>query len=590
MTSTNGARVTIIAEMANAHDGSVESARSIIEAAAEAGADAINFQRFSTEELLTGDHPNWDEMEQLTFLDSDWEGLVKLAHDLGLTVISEPFGRSSAEAMASLGTDLFQIHASDLSNAPLLRFVASFGKAVYLCVGGANLLEVSDALTTLREHGAGDVAIIHGFQGFPTAQEDTNLRRLAALQHEFGCPVGIADHVDAESPMAHITPLLGVMAGATMIEKHLTLDRSLKGTDYVASLNPREFETMVKRVRDTELIAGSAEFRPGAAELRYRKRMKKAIVASRPLTIGTSLDENAVEYKRAPDAPETLDWQLVHGRRIIQSLQPGQAITLAHVELKVLICVSVRAWSKRLPKKALLKVKGEATLSLLLRRLKMARAPQGVVVCTTVHPNDDAIADIASQQEVPVFRGSELDVMGRTMNAAEQAQADIVVRVTGDNVLTDPDYLDKTVVYLREGNLDYVITEGLPDGLGCSVVTTATLRRACALAEDLDQSEYMTWYLDQPAFFKTGIFRPETSHRRPEFRFTLDFEEDFTILTEVAANLNASEATTGDLIAFLDKRPDLQALADRVKPMDRTTDEMREKLAIRLRLPRNQDR
>ena len=232
--------VEIIAEIANAHGGSWEVAGALVDAAAQAKANGVKFQRFTADELVVPSHPKHDHFRTLEFSETQWASLVERARAAGLRVWSDVFGERSARAMQALGVDGFKIHASDIANLPLLRVVTSCRRPVLLGCGGARLIEIREAIEALGRHGCPRVIPMHGFQAFPTSLHETHLARLAYLREQLGIPIGLSDHVDGGSEWAGLVPLLAVMLGVPVIEKHLTLDRAARGIDHHSALEPHE--------------------------------------------------------------------------------------------------------------------------------------------------------------------------------------------------------------------------------------------------------------------------------------------------------------------------------------------------------------
>jgi len=293
----------IIAEMANAHEGDFENAKLIVAAAAAGGADAIKFQVFSAEELAVPDFSHFDVYRKLEMRDDQWSELVALAKEKGLKVYADVFGFAGAELMNRLGVDGFMIHAADIQNAPLLKVVGKYHKHTILSTAGSNRAEVKEALAILEAAGAPLVLLMHGFQGYPTAMIDANLRRVRSLQLEFGRAVGFANHLDGGAPEAPSMAAWAMAAGADAVEVHLTLDRSKKGLDHFSSLDPAPFAEMVRLLRAAELAMGSPVLELSTPELTYRQGHGKVLISTRDIEVGDVLREEDLSYSRINNAP-----------------------------------------------------------------------------------------------------------------------------------------------------------------------------------------------------------------------------------------------------------------------------------------------
>jgi N,N'-diacetyllegionaminate synthase len=556
----------VIAEMANAHEGSIETARAIVEAAAGAGVHAIKFQKFTADELLVPYHPRHGHFKGLEMPDSAWSDLVGLARAKGLYVLADVFGGESARLMRRLDIDGYKIHSSDTIHLELITEVASYGRPVFLSCGGSRQLEILEAVQAIRRAGNEQIVLLHGFQNYPTRLEDTQLNRIRTLAEEFGLPVGYADHVAGDSQWAMLLPVMAVGSGARVIEKHLTLDRSRKGLDYFSSVEPPELARLVELLRDAgKSLGGPYELSSG--ELHYLQDVKKLMVASHDLPAGTRMEPAMVTYKRVPSAAHPLKYADVAGRTLQVPRKADGPLSLDQFGLKTVALIAVRMHSTRLPRKALLPLAGRPAIEHLIERVKRAKAPSAVVLCTSTHPDDVVLVEVAEKMGIKWFRGSEDDVMLRFLDAASREAADLVVRITGDDLLIDPDFLDRTVAYHLEKNADYTSCSGLPKGMETEVVSVSALKKAHELAEDPSFSEYMTHYLRRPDIFRVSDMPVEERYRR-SFRLTLDMEEDYRLLQMLFDHLYrpGKVMTTEEIIEFLDSRQDLAAINAGVRP------------------------
>ncbi len=236
-----GEPVFVLAEVASAHQGEPEQVSKLALAAKEAGADGVKFQLFRSEELLAPTDPKMEVFRQIELPIAEWEKRLDEAGALGVPVLADVFDRTSLELGERRGVDAYKVHSTDMENPEFIREVAATGKPLLLSTGGCGLGDVEAALEIARTEGNEQVILLHGVQNFPTRVEDSHLRFIATLKATFGHPVGFLDHVDGGSPMARTLPALAVAFGADLIEKHMTLDRGLKGFDYESSFEPSDF-------------------------------------------------------------------------------------------------------------------------------------------------------------------------------------------------------------------------------------------------------------------------------------------------------------------------------------------------------------
>jgi N,N'-diacetyllegionaminate synthase len=265
---TTQRRVTVIAEIGENHLGDLDRAREMVVAAARAGADVVKFQSYRGEDVAPDDEER-EWFEQVALSDAAHAELLELAHGEGVEFLSAPFTLERARFLVEeLGLAAVKVASSEMLNEPLLDYLDGRVQTVYLSTGLADLAEVERAVARL-EH-VPDVAILHCVTQYPLPDEDANLRAVQTLTRAFPTRrVGYSDHT-----IGTLAALLAVALGATVIEKHFTLDRSLPGTDHVLSVTPPELEQLVRDIRTSEALLGSPEKRPTEAELTIRDAVR----------------------------------------------------------------------------------------------------------------------------------------------------------------------------------------------------------------------------------------------------------------------------------------------------------------------------
>ncbi|SEK59448.1 N-acetylneuraminate synthase [Ectothiorhodospira marina] len=316
---------TIIAEAGVNHNGDLELAKQLIDAAAEAGADLVKFQTFSAERLVTQSAPKADYQTRTTEksesqftmlrqleLDDEMHGAL-MAHcqERGIGFFSTGFDIPSLDYLASLGAERFKVPSGEITNLPYLRHIGSFSKPVILSTGMATLGEIEDALEALESAGTPRerITVLHCNTEYPTPMADVNLRAITRIRDAFGVAVGYSDH----TPGIEV-PIAAVARGATVIEKHLTLDRTLPGPDHKASLEPGEFTAMVRAIRNIEQALGDGIKRPSPSEMGNRPIARKSLVASGPIRTGEPFTPNNVTAKRPGTGISPMRWDEVIGR------------------------------------------------------------------------------------------------------------------------------------------------------------------------------------------------------------------------------------------------------------------------------------
>lgn len=324
-----GGRTYVIAEMACSHEGDPSLARRIIDAAREAGADAIQFQIWAREDVVVPHHPDWELIGKLEIPREDWSALAAYARARhpAMHIIACIYDLNDLEFCETIGVDAYKIHAADLSNPYLIQGVARTRKRVELSVGGSTLDEIQAAVEWVKDRGAA-VWLMYGKQNFPTRPEAAHLAYMKALKALFELPVGYQDHSDADTDAAFWLPAAALGIGVEALEKHITHDRSLEGADHQAALNPDEFSRFIAMVREIDRAMGESGPQPlSEDDLRYRRYSKKSIVARHNLAPGTRLGLDDLAFMRAdalglaPSAAPTLV-----GRTTRQAIRAHQLV------------------------------------------------------------------------------------------------------------------------------------------------------------------------------------------------------------------------------------------------------------------------
>ncbi|MBI3932545.1 MAG: N-acetylneuraminate synthase family protein [Acidobacteria bacterium] len=317
----------VLAEVASAHGGSADVALRMLEAAFQMGADGIKFQLFRADALVVRRHPSRKEFEQIELTEKEWRKVLKAARASGLAVLAECFDRPSLDLAAEHDVDAYKVHTTDMENPEFIRAVGAVGRPVLFATGGVAEEAAKDALDLV---GKCPVALLHGFQTFPTPIEEIRFRDLARWKERYRVPVGFLDHTDGGSAFALVAPALAVAYGADLVEKHFTLDRSEKGYDYQSSLNPEEFYRMVELLRQAERARGDGA--PGESDgaKRYHRMMARSIVAGGLIPRGEVLTAEMLAYKRTDARFDAgfppREAHRVIGRRATRPIQADETI------------------------------------------------------------------------------------------------------------------------------------------------------------------------------------------------------------------------------------------------------------------------
>lgn len=333
----------IIAEIGSNHDGSLERAKELIKAAKGAGADAVKFQSFtakglfnplrplegSTPENILGWelHPAYKVIEALT-LPEEWHGELKdFAHEEGIIFLSAPFEEGRAVLLNELGMEAFKIASGDITNIPFLEFVASFKKPMILSTGASYLGEVETAIEAITQAGNVDIALLHCVSLYPPDFSEVNLRAMATMANAFNLPVGISDH----TPGA-IVPLGAVALGASIIEKHITFDNSLKGPDHPYAMTVEGFADMVAQVRKLEAVLGDGVKRPSKNEVGERVGARRSVYAAVDIKAGAIITSEMLKAVRHAYGIEPVKMECLVGGTVKRDIMADSLISWDDIE------------------------------------------------------------------------------------------------------------------------------------------------------------------------------------------------------------------------------------------------------------------
>ena len=334
---------TIIAEAGVNHNGSLELAKQLVDKAVDAGADYIKFQTFKTEKLVTKSakqaeyqQRNIGSQEDSQFLmlkklelsPEDHRILIDYCNKMGIKFFSTAFDFDSMDYLHSLKLDLWKIPSGEITNYPYLKKIASYHQPVILSTGMSTMEDIEACLKVLTDNGLtkDQITILHCNTEYPTPFEDVNLRAMQTIKERFGTQVGYSDHTKGIE-----VPIAAVALGATVIEKHFTLDRNMPGPDHKASLELDELKAMVSAIRNIEKALGSAEKKISDSERKNIAIARKSIVAATDIKKGEILTEENITVKRPGTGISPMRWEEVLGTKAVRDFQEDEII---EVEVK----------------------------------------------------------------------------------------------------------------------------------------------------------------------------------------------------------------------------------------------------------------
>jgi N,N'-diacetyllegionaminate synthase len=331
-------RIRIIAEAGVNHNGSLDRALAMVDAAAAAGADCVKFQSFDPAALVTAYAEKADyqdrqtgagsQMEMLSALrlgEAEHVALLARCKEAGIQFLSSAFDVESVEMLGRLGVREFKLSSGEITDLPVLRAIAKHAQSVLLSTGMATMGEIEAALGVLEAAGLARsrVTLLHCTTEYPAPPNEINLRAMAEMDEVFGLPVGYSDHSEGIA-----VSIAAAVMGAVVIEKHFTLDRSLPGPDHAASIEPSELAELVSAVRVVELALGTRHKRPTPSELRNATAVRKSIVAARTIEAGELLTAENLAAKRPGTGLSPMTWDAVVGTTAKRRFEGDEMIEL----------------------------------------------------------------------------------------------------------------------------------------------------------------------------------------------------------------------------------------------------------------------
>jgi N-acetylneuraminate synthase/N,N'-diacetyllegionaminate synthase len=332
-------KVYIIAEAGVNHNGHLDLALQLCDAAKEAGVDAVKFQTWKTEKIVgkntakadyqsintnDAEESQFDMLKKLELSYDSFKKIQAYCKKIGIDFLSTPDEEDSLNFLTNeLNMPIVKIGSGDVTNVSYLRKIAKTKLPVILSTGMSDLAQVASAYKTLVEAGATDITLLHCTTNYPCPENEVNLRAMLTLREAFKCKVGYSDHT-----MGVEVPIAAVAMGAEVIEKHFTLDKTMDGPDHKASLNPEELKYMVMCIRNIEQSLGDGIKRPNASEVRISKVVLKTIVAACPIKKGELLNDANLCVKRIGSGISSSNWDVVVGTIAKQDYQEDQPIEL----------------------------------------------------------------------------------------------------------------------------------------------------------------------------------------------------------------------------------------------------------------------
>lgn len=331
--------IFIIAEAGVNHNGSIELAKKLIDAAVNAGADAVKFQTFRTENIIckdapkveyqkrntTGQESQFEMVKKLELSVEDHHELIHYCNEKGISFLSTPFDLESIDLLNDLEMEIFKISSGEITNLPYLKHVGGLNKTIILSTGMSNLKEIEDALSILTQANTKKekIYVLQCNTEYPTPFEDINLNAMLTIRDTFKVKVGFSDH-----SLGIEVPIAAVAMGAKVIEKHFTLDKEMEGPDHKASLEPKELAMMVQAIRNIEIAFGDGIKKPSKSEMNNIASARKSIVARSKINKGEFFSEDNICVKRPGTGISPMRWEEILGKKAKKDFDEEEMIEI----------------------------------------------------------------------------------------------------------------------------------------------------------------------------------------------------------------------------------------------------------------------
>ncbi len=329
--------IFVIAEAGVNHNGSLELAKKLVDTAKDSGADCVKFQTFISKNIVSKnavkadyqkkqtktEESQQDMLKKLELSFDDFVELNQYCSEKNIEFLSTAFDFDSIDFLNSLGISRWKIPSGEITNLPYLIKIAQLNKPVILSTGMSTMNDIKKAIFALKENGSGEITVLHCTTEYPTPFNEVNLKAMLSINKEFGVKVGYSDHTRGIE-----VPIAAVALGATVIEKHFTLNRNMEGPDHRASLEPGELKAMVDSIRNIESALGDGIKQPTESEKKNMIVARKSIIAKRDIKKGETLTEDNLTVKRPGDGISPMEWFDVLGTVAIRYFQEDELIEL----------------------------------------------------------------------------------------------------------------------------------------------------------------------------------------------------------------------------------------------------------------------
>jgi len=549
----------IILETACGHNGNIKILKKLVDIAANTQSKIIKFQIFYLKERALKNTKEYKIFKPLVISEKNWKYIIYYAKKKKLFIFADVYGELSFELAQKLKVDGFKIHSEDFFNSYFIEKVIDTKKPVIINVGGTYKSEVYNLISFLQKKKklSKKIILMMGVQTFPTPLEGHSLKEFVDFvikYSKFGVSFGYSDHFDPKDELSKLIPISAFALGANFIEKHFTDDRKKKRTDYQSAMDKNEIDNFIK-LFDRFRVTLQSNKRLNKYEIKYRKMFKKSISFNKKKKIGQRIKKKDLEFtKNSKNLSPVFSHKIV-GKKIIKDIYKNESLNLNKIRNKIGAIIVARMTSNRFPKKAMKKINGEYSLSLVIRRIKKIKNLDEIILATSTAKSDDELKKIANKEKVKFFRGSLNKVANRYYESAKKFKLDHFIRVTGDAILCDEVMLEKAIKSHISKKADVTFIKNMPYGTAKEIVSFDTIKTINHTAQKIENTEYLEWFLENHRNFKVNYIKSKYIFNKST-RLTLDFKEDLKLFNIIFKKFNNNcDFTLADVLNFLKKKP-----------------------------------
>ena len=562
----------VIAEFACGHEGDIEKFKNLVDGVKHSEAKIIKSQIFVPIERVDKSHHEWQLFNDVCLSEQDWYQAVDYAKKAGKIFFSDIFGEEGLRIAEKAKVDGYKIHSEDLLNTSFIEKVAKIGKPLMIGVGGAHRIEILKLLEHLKKKElCNEIILMPGIQTFPTPLSAHSILEIKELiekySKRFKVKVGCADHISGDLTEALDFPLMCLSSGACLIEKHVTSKREYKWEDYQSALDAEVFNKFCSKVKKfSNLLKPLGPLNND--ELSYRYAFKKTAIAKKDIRKNKTINKDDIEFIKLEKNKLPLSAIDIVGRKSNQLIKKGNLVTVEKLKNRVGAVIVARLSSSRLPKKALKKIVGQESLSLLINRIKRCKEIDEIILSTSTHKMDKVLKKIALKFKIKFFTGDLNNVSNRFFQTAKKFDLDHIVRITGDDVLRDEIMIDKAIASHLKNSCDVTITTNMPYGTQSEIFTYDCIKSIMENANNINNTEYLEWFLQNDRYFSVNYVKSDYKFNK-RLRLTLDYPEDLKLFEKIFSHFKKIKKlnfSLKDVLDFLEKNPNISKINDFLIP------------------------